>query len=169
MEAIYSDITKTSFTLTHVQHQVEVWRSLVESALFHEDDATPLERYAAAVSELPTTEQQLVAQWNPDQWLPTISTESFAHFLENLRVWAASVKTLVVYVPIELPELEVGLLAQTVRETYGPDSFVDVRIDPNVTGGCAFIVDEQYHDYSLHGQLKRHPEIMTEIFNTYVE
>ena len=169
MEAICTDISKTSYTLTQVQHQVEVWRSVVETALFHETDETAQERYDAAVANLAKDEQEVAAQWDSTQWLPRITTETFSNYLEQLRAWAASVKTLVVYVPVELPGAEVSMLAQAVRSTYAEDSFIDVRIDPNVTGGCSFIVGEQYYDYSLHGQLKRYPEIMSEIFNAYVE
>ena len=169
MESIRADISHTSFTLTQLQHQVELWRELVETALFSNTSNTALERYQAAVARLPKTERQLVKQWDASQWLEKIDPETFTTYVERLREWAASVQAFVVYVPVELSELEEGILASAVRTQYDPESFVDVRIDPNVTGGCAFIHNEQYYDYSLHGELKRRPEVMSEIFNAYVE
>lgn len=169
MDSIYTDIIKTSFTLTQVQHQVEVWRDLVETALFSSTAETSLDRYRAAVNQLPPEERRLVEQWDEKKWLERITTETFATYVEQLRGWATSVRTLIIYVPIELSELGVGLLASAVRSEYDPESFIDIRIDPNVTGGCAFIHEEQYYDYSLHGRLQKDPAVMSEILNAYVE
>lgn len=169
MDSICTDITKTSFTLTQVQHQVEIWRDLVETALFSSTTETSLDRYRTAVNQLPPVERRLVEQWDETKWLERITTETFTTYVEQLRDWATSVRTLIIYVPVELPELEEGLLASAVRSEYDPESFIDVRIDPNVTGGCTFIHEEQYYDYSLHGRLKKDPAVMSEILNTYVE
>ena len=169
MDAIHSNISNTSFTLDQVHHQVEVWRSVVEAAIFQETKKPLAQRYHTAVAQLSAADRRLVEQWDETQWLEQITPETFTTYVERLRAWADSVPTLVVYVPVELPELEIGMLAAEVRAQLSGQHVLDMRIDPNVTGGCAFIHQEQYYDYSLHGRLMQQPKVLSEIFNAYVE
>ena len=167
MRPLVHDILMVSYTIAQAQHYVEVWRALTEHALFTETEETTEERFAAAMQELPAEDQAAVAQWSPSEWLGQITVENFTTYVDRMRNWVNTVPVFTIYVPVELPASELKDIAKLITESKGDDWLLEAKIDPNVMGGCAYILDDHYYDYSLHGRLTRHPEVMTEIFNSY--
>lgn len=167
MQAVIRDILQGSHTIVQAQHYVEIWRTLTEQAVFSTDNRSLTEKFDEAKENLSLVDQLVVEQWSPADWLATITPENFPTFVERLREWVVTIPAFVVYVPVELPPNALRDLTQLLRDAKGEDWLLEIKIDPNVIGGCAFIVDDVYHDYSLHGRLQQQPEIISEILDVY--
>ncbi len=169
MKLIIQDIIGVSISVLHAHHYLEVWRYLTEQAVFKNDNSSKEERFSQAMSRLSAEEKAVVAMWSPGEWLKDITDENFSTYVEGLREWINNVPLFTIYVPFELPREELVGFSEFLRSDNDKERLLEVKVDPNMIGGCAFIVDGVFYDYSLHGRLRRSPEIMSDIFNSYDE
>jgi hypothetical protein len=71
------------------------------------------------------------------------------------------------YIPVAFTDTELEPLAHFVRETI-PHAMFDIHIDPQVIGGCAFVYNDTYHQYSLKGYMHEHKGLVTSLLQSYV-
>ena len=168
MFTLKRNVLAISQTVEQAHHVVGVWQTVIEKALYSTgSDGALLTQYKQALADMTdSADRSLVEQLGTD-WLTTINQENFHEFLEEVREWLARVPTFVVYVPVELDDTGIGILHEWVRAEVGEEWLLELRVTANVLGGCAFIKDDHYHDYSLLGQLRKNPEMIAEIFSAY--
>ena len=167
MKPIIQDILGVSRTIVEAEHFVELWRTATEQAIYRTEDTNRLERFRDVVATYAVADQEAIESWSPDAWLDQITVEDFPDYVSRLREWLKTVPVFTIYIPVALPKTELRALAQELRQIKGDEWLLETKVDPNVLGGCAFIVDDVYHDYSLHGRLRRQPEVIAAVFAAY--
>ena len=84
-----------------------------------------------------------------DGFFTSITADNFRDVLVSVKEEEKNLPHLTLYVATILPPVEVEKLGKWAREHIAPGLFLDLEIDSNVVGGCAFVWNGIYHDYSL--------------------
>ena len=92
----------------------------------------------------------------PDEFYISFSADNFRDVLQGVREEEGNRSHLTIYVPTVLPPMEIEKLGKWTREHIAPGLFLDIEIDSNVVGGCAFVWNGVHHDYSLRYYIDKH-------------
>lgn len=91
-----------------------------------------------------------------DTFLNSVTRETFERVCSELEKGIQNIPSLVVYTPVLLSKDEVKKLSIWFRKNVAPTMLMDIKVDINVIGGCAFVWNGVYHDYSLRYFLDQH-------------
>lgn len=90
------------------------------------------------------------------------SADNFRQLLNQLKEEEKNRPHITIYVATLLPPIEIEKLGKWARDNVAPGIFMDIEIDGGVVGGCAFVWNGVYHDYSLRYYIdKKRTEIRT--------
>ena len=107
-------------------------------------------------------------------WLETLPQSFFQQFSESkmndqlaqLEKELQGLATIIIYIAFEISEAEINALGVWIKKNIHPQRIFEIKIDPNVIGGCAFSWKGLYKDYSLRSKIELHREdILTDIKN----
>lgn len=87
-------------------------------------------------------------------FIKTFQPSSFHLGLEELEKQLTDLKAVSLYLPFELPEVEVERLGIWFKKSLGNSSLFEVIFDPSLIGGAALSVNGIYKDYSLKQKIK---------------
>lgn len=163
-------ILSTAYTVDMAHHQVAVLQDVLEQALYHAVGGTnrPLSRrFVAARNAVEDEVDRGALQSWGTEWLEAITRENLQTELQSLRKWLDTVPTLLLYVPVAFDTTTVAELSAWARQEINSSVLLDVKVDANMIGGCAFVHDAVYYDRSLHGRLRLAPETVSEILDAY--
>lgn len=84
-----------------------------------------------------------------DLFYTSFTSENFNTLIDEIEKEFEKLPIVVMYVPISLPFDEIKKLGEWVRTNITANVLMDVKVDPEVVGGCAFVWNGVYHDFSL--------------------
>ncbi len=84
-----------------------------------------------------------------DKFYDSFDTKNYNKLLNELESSIDALPHITIYAPILLPDDEVVKLGKWVRENIKENLVIDLEVDSNVIGGCSFVWNGVYHDYSL--------------------
>ena len=84
-----------------------------------------------------------------DNFFATFTAENFRNSLEEIKKEEENYPHITIYVATVLPPIEVEKLGKWARSNIAPSIFLDLEIDSKAVGGCSFVWNGVYHDYSL--------------------
>lgn len=113
-------------------------------------------------------------EFKPEElvWLKSLGTDFYKDFnrtnvyqlLDFIDAEIKKIKPLIIYTAFEISELEEGKLGLWLRKNFGADIIAQLKIDPNLIGGCALSWKGIYKDYSLKARIdQKHAEIITSL------
>ncbi len=91
-----------------------------------------------------------------DDFFAQFRRDTFRSILDSLKEEERTLPYLKIYVATLLPPVEVEKLGVWCRENVAPNIFLDLEVDSKVVGGCAFVWNGVYHDYSLAYYINKH-------------
>lgn len=100
-----------------------------------------------------------------DQFTPENTQQLFEQAEQELK----NIKPLVIYLPVELPHIEISRLGQHLREDYGPKFLLDIKLDPTLIAGAAFVWGGVYRDYSLKQKISENREKILDTLREYIK
>ena len=71
------------------------------------------------------------------------------------------------YIPMLFGAQEYKRLGAWFREQVSPRMVLDIKIDPSVAGGCAFVWKGIYHDFSFKNFMSKHEAELKEAIRIY--
>lgn len=75
--------------------------------------------------------------------------------------------SVVIYLPLIFDDQEIAKIAGWFRANVRKDMILEVKIDANVTGGCALIWNSTYHDFSLRYFMRKERAGIVSMLNAY--
>jgi F0F1-type ATP synthase delta subunit len=104
----------------------------------------------------------------PDSFLDRFGANTLYDQIARLEELLSQTPLLTIYVPVELEPEHYEHLGNWVREHVNPQLVFDTKLDSTVIGGCAFVWNGTYHDYSLRYFIKQnHQEIIEALHNEH--
>lgn len=109
---------------------------------------------------------QVVATWIRS--FPESNTDTFYERIEEVERALSRVPVLVLYTPVAITGVQQDELSVCVRESVNAAVLVDYRVDPAAVGGCCFVWDGRYCDFSLTHYLAGQQQVITSYFDHHV-
>lgn len=128
---------------------------------------------AQALNKLHQLKKKAVAVFfqvspKPDPILPQyINRDNVYQVFEAAEKEIKAIPALVIYLPIELPSEQLIILGNYVRKFFNNDHFlIEVKLDPTLLAGPAFVWQGIYKDYSIRQKLLENHQAILEIIKS---
>ena len=102
------------------------------------------------------------------QFLSDFQKETFYQSIGKIEQLVNLIKPLTIYISFPADEESIKNIGIKVRETYSQKVVIDLKYDPDLIGGCAFIWNGVYRDYSIRNTLKLDREKLLESFKSFL-
>ena len=110
-------------------------------------------------------------------WLQSLDTNIYRHFtqenvyktFDDLEKAVKQINPLVIYVPIEIPDKELTKLGEKLRQDYGKNFLMEVRIDPTLIAGPSLVWNGIYKDYSLRQKINDSRQTILSTLQEYMK
>lgn len=170
MDSVRQHIQTHTYTVDRARRYLQLLEDGLETVWYHSDQSTPVpERlYAALATMASPSELAVVKQWGTD-WLTELSASNFKEKLQEVEAWVETAPRLTLYVPVALDEAAETTLGQWCRESLVSVQFLEWSVDANTVGGCAFISNDHYYDYSLTTRFHEQTEALRSIIASYAK
>ena len=158
-EKILEKILQNTYTLESLKKRVKALKQKINIDLF-------------GLKIDPKGEDQQETAWlkslGPDL-LEVFNKEDFHEVFEKLDRKIATLQPLVVYLAFDPGPSQIVLIGAWFRQNYHKDFIFDIKIDPGLIAGCAFVLKGIYKDYSIRARLSANKEVITTSFKNYLK
>lgn len=157
-DIVLKELLDTSCTKDDVHRKTMLLKEFFSKYLFQEGERAPVKEALKRFLEESGIESHVTKSLLalPDESLAHLNRDTFQGILEEINKAVAHMPEAVMYVPVVLPPEEVQKLCAWFRKNVAPDAYLDINIDGGVVGGCAFVWNGVYHDFSLRYYLEEH-------------
>jgi len=87
--------------------------------------------------------------------------------LDTVQEDLSGMPNITMYVPVRFTSEQVKSFGNWFRDNVQPNLLMTLRIDPRATGGCGFIWNDTYYDFSLRYYIDKNQEEITTMFNKH--
>lgn len=153
---ILDQILKTTYTKKQVIRRFRLIRDFLNLVFFDLKPGTDFKQALALF------EQNLLNQKNSSEskelfflenlgesFFKLFNPETFHLELEQLQKSVLSVKTVTLYLPFEIPDVEIDKLGMWFKKNLGNNILFEIIFDPGLIGGAALSFNGVFKDYSL--------------------
>ncbi len=171
---IFDAILKNTYTRKQALKRLGLIKDFLNLLFF---DLKPDTTFNQALNDF---EQSLIYKHSADQsselkFLENLGANFFKQFepqtfhikLAALEKDLLSVKIITLYLPFELPEVEVDKLGSWFKKNLGNSSLFEINLDPNLIGGTAISINGVYKDYSLKQKIKVNQEQIEKLLTSF--
>jgi hypothetical protein len=169
MDSLKAALLTNTFSVEAAKRRVGLVQRILETLFYTEvtGDMSLEARYQLALASEATTEDQAaLTDWGT-AWLEAFSLETMHAHVADLQAWLSSLPRLTVYVPALLDAEGEAVMGQWCRQELSPNHLIDFEIDAMTMGGCAFIVGGKLYDYSFSTRLRKVPDVIREVLDSY--
>lgn len=157
MNEILNTILKDTYTLKDLKHRLNILKSYLSQSFFGTGAIMRLEEKDSAwLKSLPSSMGQ---HFNKDN-ISTVFAE--------LEKGANQLKTLVIYLAFEPDQSGLALIGNYARKTFGNSLLLDIKYDPNLIAGAAFVWKGIYKDYSLRASIEQKKALILDSFKKFL-
>lgn len=96
------------------------------------------------------------------------SKETFSEKFNRLEKYADEIKPLTVYLAFDAGFESVEQIGSWVRDNISREIVMDVKMDKELIGGCAFIWNGVYRDYSIRAKIEGNKQQITTSFKQFL-
>jgi len=170
-QTLLSHIVENTYTVGDIHRRLGTLRQTVEHVLFTQSNIPFMEACAEFLSrtdEVDTQDVRALEQWG-EPVFKAFTQQNVAARISSLQTEIDMLPVLTLYIPVEFPAEEITFLGQWARTHCHESVMMDVHIDPAVVGGCAFVWNDAYHEFSFRTRIKEHVGIITTTLSDYAK
>ena len=144
-----ASILSNTFTTADAYKRLLVLEDVLQHALYggdHHSDILELLRARA--------DAKAIAEWGT-QVFDSFTKETLAEDMQELKDAIGRLPTLTVYTPVVFEQKHLETIGSWCREHIDTQILLDVRVDPQASGGCMFVWRDTLYDFSLQYFMKQ--------------
>lgn len=165
---VLESLCTNTYTVADMRRRLGLLQESAELALFNDETTDVVVAIKAAIAKRGReSDVAAVADWD-DAVFSQFTTNNIREHIAALQQAVDALPIMTLYIPVAFPSEELAAMADWCRQECAPQLLFDVQIDPAMAGGCAFVWNDTYHDFSFKAQSKKQPGVITEHLNTYV-
>ena len=170
MPDILKTLCRNTYTTADIHRRIGLLHTCLEEVLFHQDTDPSLSTKARCVAHAERiaspVEVEALSAWD-ESVFTFFSQQNLSAQIQVLKEQTETLPRFVMYVPVQFDEKALAHVGQWCRTQMSPLLLLDLHVDPNVTGGCAFVSNDTYIDLSLHRSLSAQKGIVAELLSSY--
>ena len=156
MDEIFNKIIAKTYTQYDLKRRLNLLKNVMTKEYFaHDIQSQPVEE----------RDQKWLTEIMP---FLKLTKENFSDTFAALEEKAQNIHSLIIFVPVLLPDTEIDTLGEKIRIDYGNNFVIDIRLDPGLIGGAALAWGGIYKDYSIKERIKEKKESIIETFQKYI-
>lgn len=164
-------VCANTHTVADLYRRLGLLHECLEEVLFHRRVAGSVfslrDSLALCAKEAGNQEDaQAILQWGEEVW-GNFTEHNLVEEMVSLKNELLTLPILTVYVPVQFTPDAEAVLGVWCKEHIGKNLMLELLIDPNVTGGCAFVSHDTFHDYSLKRAFDSNKGIVAELLSSY--
>lgn len=170
-QSVLHHILQNTFTIDAVHRRVGILRHCLETALYQDTRDSAYTRYEACLSSTQNATEvdiDAVRAWG-EEVFRQFTANTLRTKMRTLHQEIEALPVLPLYIPVPFPEAEIAQLGVWCRKHCHEQLLFDIHIEPRVAGGCAFVWNDVYHDFSFRSRAKAYPGIITDLLSHYAE
>lgn len=156
---ILDRILQNTYTLTSLRKRIKALKEKMNIELYN---------LKVESKELDKEEAAWVDSLGPD-FLSQFKRDDFHEVFEELDKSISALQPLVIYLAFDPGPSQIILIGAWLRQNYNKTFIFDIKIDPSLIAGCAFIWRGVYKDYSLKGRLQENQDKISSAFKSYLK
>lgn len=164
---ILSTILPTTFTKAAFYRRLRLLREFLEHKYFEGEPESKIEDFLREGNASRTDVHTLSFVRN--KLYRTFTRENIYKILNNLLDAIKELPVVTVYLSNEPTEGETVNLGKWFRKHLDPHLIMDIRLDPTLHTGCAFVWKGIYHNFSLRFYLNKEKKRVLEIVEEYAQ
>ncbi len=150
-------IAQQTYTLSDLKRRARVLKEYLDK-----------KAYGGAL-EIQSLEEDKTWIASIDSLVSQIDPKSVNKEISTLNDAIAKLTPITVYLAFEMPAAEMTKLTTEIRTILkSPTAFLDIKKDPNLLGGIAFVYKGVYKDYSLRKVVEDQKEVVLGEMRRYV-
>lgn len=158
-----------TYTKSDFYRTLDVVQEYLEHAFYNTDDTDDsnhterLVRYAESQGDVLVAEH--LAGWG-EPVLSIFTRENLYEKLKELKEEFEGLPEMVLYTPVQFGKEEVVIIGAWCRENLDRNIVLSMQVEPTVVGGCAFVWNGAYYDFSLDYFLEKKKEEITHLIRS---
>lgn len=162
---IINIILTNTFTTDELSERVGCLREYYAARIFKNDTTSSVADLCAPhVSEYTVA---VLEEWDRAFKREKLSDREVYDALDHIEEEVSKLPSVVVYVPIRFTHEYVARFGRWFRANVQPNIFLKLHTDPRVAGGCAFVWNDRYHDFSLRFFIHKNRKAIVDMFNRH--
>lgn len=172
MSPVLAYFFSQTYTAVDLHRRLGVLQECLEAVLYDEPEQMRVmpvaERRQKAIKQLVAdeTDRQMLTDMDDELW-DSFTPATLVTKLNQLEAEAAALPVMTLYVPVAFGTKELQPIAEWVRGAVDRGLLLEVEVDPQVVGGCAFVYNDTHFDWSLRRYLRARKGMVTSLLNTY--
>jgi len=168
-QGLLTYMLRNTYTGNDLHRRMGILRQCVEHALFTQGDISFDQACEAFLSDdVLEGDAQAVRQWGA-QVLTAFTQQNISAHMNDLHAEVDLLPVLTLYIPKELPHEEIDSIGLWSRAQCDEKVLLDIHIDPEVVGGCGFVWNDTYHEFSFRSKIKEQTGVITELLSGYAK
>lgn len=143
-------IVDTTYTKGDFYKKIALLKEFFEHYFFTQHESielkTGLEKFLRDRNALDDVTTTLLGL--SDDFYHRFTPENFNQIVDELEAYTNTLPSIVLYIPVIFEAKQITTLGTWVRTNVAPHTLLEVKIDPDVVGGCSFVYGGVYHDFS---------------------
>jgi acylphosphatase len=158
-------ILDVSFVKADVLRRMRIVREFLEQRFFTPGEKRDLKEFLEYAKVSPDDEAVFHA-WG-ESFFHSFTKENAYELLEQVKGQVKDLPTVNLYVPVEMGPDEVKKLGEWFRKNVNKTMLIELHIEPDTLGGCAFAWSGVYTDYSLKHYLHKRMDAVRKVLTDY--
>jgi len=155
--ALLEQILANTYTTSDAYKRLLVLEDVLQHTLFEKGGGTTTREqhlYSQYQSPAERAAAEAVAAWGT-QLFDAFNKENLNADIQALKNSIEELPRMVVYAPVIFEAKHIEEIGSWCRKNIDSRILLDLRIDPQATGGCMFVWHDTLHDFSLRYFLKK--------------
>jgi hypothetical protein len=162
---IISTILKNTYTTDELSQRLNLMRKYYSEYLFAGAENLTLKDVLEGKCDGDTLRAlgEWIGKFEESGIQPIVIYEAIDSIQEDLT----GIPSITLYVPVRFSTEQIKKIGTWFRENVQPNMLMSVHIDPRSTGGCSFVWNNIYYDFSLKYFLDKKKEEIVSAFNKH--
>lgn len=174
-EKILNEILKTTYTADSFKKRFQAMRMMLSGQIYSGGREEKKEDEDAQ-SHIEHGKKETSSEAKAQKWLKGfdknlldgITSSQFSAMSEHIDHYISTLNPLTIYFVFLPDEDQVAEMGGWLRKSMNnPRLIFNVKVDPNLIGGCAIVYKGVYKDYSLRAKISANKEKLIEEFRKY--
>jgi hypothetical protein len=168
--SLLQKILSNTYTKSDFYRSISLVQEFLEHAFYNTDDSDDVGHTERIVNHARLSGDVTVAE-RIEEWgepvLSVFTRENLYQKLKALKEGIEILPELVLYVPVTFGPREIEQIGRWCRQHIDQTIILNISVEPEVVGGCAFVWKGTYHDFSLRYFLQKKEEEIVRLMSAY--